>query len=393
MKQKLMKGLAINKLLDHKRTAALIAIMLPLALLFIYVVVRSGPLAPTLVTQIQVSKVSISPALFGIGTVEARYQYKVGPTIPGRVQTLKVDIGDQVTKGQLLGVMDSVDLEQRMEAQQSALMQAKAKLQEAQTRYQFSDEQFKRYQKLLESNSISEEQFLVKQQDYHIAEAGLAAARQELLRQEAEQKAMQAQQHNLDLISPIDGIVVKRNAEQGTTVVAGQSVIEIINPEDIWINVRFDQIHSTGLNPGLTALVNLRSKSKLDLSGKIYRVEPIADAVTEEFLAKVTIDELPQPLPSIGELAEVTIELDSLPSTTVIPNAALKRIDGELGVWKIIDGDIEYVPVSIGATDLDGLVEIKKGLSLGESVVLHSEKALTANSRIKVVESLVGKDK
>ncbi|MHC9511294.1 efflux RND transporter periplasmic adaptor subunit [Kangiella sp. M94] len=393
MKQKLIKGLSIKKLLEHKRTMALIAIMLPLALLFIYVILRSGPLSPILVTETKVTQASISPALFGIGTVETRYRYKIGPTVPGRVKTIEADIGDLVTKGQLLGVMDPVDLEERMTAQQSALMQAKAKLSEAETRYQFAQHQLKRYQSLLAASSVSEEQFDVKQQEFRIAEASFAAARQELLRQEAEQEAMKAQQHNLELISPVDGFIVSRSAEPGTTVVAGQSVLEIINPSDIWLNVRFDQIHATGLNTGLKAHIKLRSKSNQELLGEIYRVEPIADAVTEEFLAKITFDALPQPLPSIGELAEVTIELEALPANTAIPNAALKRIDGELGIWKIVDGELEFAHVSIGATDLNGLVEIQSGLSVGDSVVLYSEKALTDNSRIKVVEQLAGEAK
>lgn len=390
MMQTSLKSIQLSKLFEHKRTMALVAIMLPLALLFFYVILRSGPLAPILVTETKVTQASISPALFGIGTVEVRYRYKVGPTVPGRVKALEVDIGEQVSKEQLLGVMDPVDLEQRMQAQQSALMRSKAQLAEAQSRYQFANNQFERYQKLLASNSISEEQFSLKQQEFRVAEAGLAAAKQELLRQEAEQEAMKAQQHNLELISPVDGFIVSRGAEPGTTVVAGQPVLEIINPSDIWLNVRFDQIHATGLNTGLKAHIKLRSKSNQELLGEIYRVEPIADVVTEEFLAKITFDDLPEPLPPIGELAEVTIELEALPANTVIPNAALKRIDGELGVWKIVDGDLEYAPVSIGATDLNGLVEIHSGLSMGDSVVLYSEKALTANSRIKVVEQLAG---
>ncbi len=393
MKQKLIKGLSLKKLFEHKRTMALIAIMLPLALLFLYVILRSGPLSPVLVTETKVINTGISPALFGIGTVEARYRYKVGPIVPGRVKKLHVDIGEEVAKGQLLGVMDPVDLEELMTAQQSTLMQAKAKLSEAETRYQFAQDQFKRYQNLLAASSVSKEQFEVKHQELRIAEASLAAAKHELLRQQAEQEAMKAQQHNLELISPVDGFIVSRGAEPGTTVVAGQSVFEIINPSDIWLNVRFDQIHATGLNAGLKAHIKLRSKSNQELLGEIYRVEPIADAVTEEFLAKITFDDLPEPLPSIGELAEVTIELEALPTNAVIPNAAVKRIDGELGVWKIVDGDLEFAPISIGATDLNGLVEIKSGLSVGDSVVLYSEKVLAANSRIKVVEKLAGEAK
>lgn len=393
MMKKIIQGLSFRKIFEHKRTMALVAIMLPLALLFFYVILRSGPLSPILVTETKVTQASISPALFGIGTVEARYRYKVGPTVPGRVKTLHVDISEQVTKGQLLGVMDPVDLEQRMQAQQSALMRSKAQLAEAQSRYQFANNQFERYQKLLASDSISEEQFALKEQEFRVAEAGFAAAKQELLRQEAEQEAMKAQQHNLELISPVDGFIVSRAAEPGTTVVAGQPVLEIINPSDIWLNVRFDQIHATGLNSGLNAHIKLRSKSNQELLGEIYRVEPIADAVTEEFLAKITFDDLPEPLPSIGELAEVTIELEPVSAKAVVPNAALKRIEGKLGIWKIIDGDPEFAPVSIGATDLNGLIEIKSGLSMGDSVVLYSEKALTANSRIKVVEQLVGETK
>ncbi|WP_417445939.1 efflux RND transporter periplasmic adaptor subunit [Kangiella sp.] len=393
MKQKLIKGLSLKKLFEHKRTMALIAIMLPLALLFLYVILRSGPLSPILVTETKVIQTSLSPALFGIGTVEARYRYKVGPIVPGRVKSLEVDIGEEVTKGQLLGVMDPVDLEERMTAQQSALMQAKAKLSEAETRYQFAQDQFKRYQNLLAASSVSKEQFEVKQQELRIAEASFTAAKQELLRQQAEKEAMKAQKQNLELISPVEGFIVSRGAESGTTVVAGQSVLEIINPSDIWLNVRFDQIHATGLNAGLKAHIKLRSKSNQELLGEIYRVEPIADAVTEEFLAKITFDDLPEPLPSIGELAEVTIELEVLPTNAVIPNAAVKRIDGELGVWKIVDGDLEFAPISIGATDLNGLVEIKSGLSVGDSVVLYSEKVLAANSRIKVVEKLAGEAK
>lgn len=393
MMKKIIQGLSFRKIFEHKRTMALVAIMLPLALLFFYVILRSGPLSPILVTETKVTQASISPALFGIGTVEARYRYKVGPIIPGRVKTLHVDISEQVTKGQLLGVMDPVDLEQRMQAQQSALMRSKAQLTEAQSRYQFASNQFERYQKLLASDSISEEQFALKEQEFRVAEAGFAAAKQELLRQEAEQEAMKAQQHNLELISPVDGFIVSRAAEPGTTVVAGQPVLEIINPSDIWLNVRFDQIHATGLNSGLKAHIKLRSKSNQELLGEIYRVEPIADAVTEEFLAKITFDDLPKPLPSIGELAEVTIELEPVSAKAVVPNTALKRIEGKLGVWKIVDGDPEFAPVSIGATDLNGLVEIQSGLSVGDSVVLYSEKALTAKSRIKVVDQLVGETK
>ena len=58
----------------------------------------------------------------------------------------------------------------------------------------------------------------------------------------------------------MDGLVIARQADAGTTVVlAGQAVIELINPDSLWIDTRFDQISAEGLQAGLPAQVQLRS--------------------------------------------------------------------------------------------------------------------------------------
>jgi multidrug efflux pump subunit AcrA (membrane-fusion protein) len=90
----------------------------------------------------------------------------------------------------------------------------------------------------------------------------------------------------------------------------------------------------------------------------------------------------------LGELAEVTVALPELPLAPVIPNAAIKRSAGQLGVWLIRDGALEFTPVTMGASDLDGRVQISRGLKAGDRVVVYSAKALSAKSRIQVTERL-----
>lgn len=79
---------------------------LPLAIAllagFAYVVARSGPLAPVRVTVATVTEGQVAPELFGIGTVDARRAYAVGPTAPGRLLQVDVDVGDTVRAGQVL---------------------------------------------------------------------------------------------------------------------------------------------------------------------------------------------------------------------------------------------------------------------------------------------------
>jgi len=386
------------------RTLAMIAVIAPLLILFIYVALRSGPLAPVLVTVTAVENKAISPAIFGIGTLEARYTYKIGPTVAGRVKQVNVNVGDRVHAGQLLGEMEPIDLDNRIVAQEAtskramaSVLAAEAQTQDAVARKDFAKIQAKRYEDLLSSRSVSAEAVDAKRQENKVAESSLAAsnanleaARQELARTHADRGGLSQQRTNLRLVTPVDGLVASRDIDPGTTVIAGQSVVVVIDPKSLWVNVRFEQLSAYGLQAGLAARIALRSQKGHAMTGTVLRVEPFADAVTEEVLAKVVFDQLPEPLPPIGELVEVTVALAKQPSAPVMPNASVQRIEGQLGVWAIEDGDLKFAPIRIGATDLDGNVQVVEGLKAGQKIVLYSQHALKVSSRIKIVKRIPG---
>lgn len=372
------------------RTLALIAAIVPLLILFIYVGLRSGPLAPVAVTVTSVTSEAVSPALFGIGTVEARHTHKIGPIFAGRIQRLDVQVGDEVKAGQVLGEMDPVDLEDRGRSLEAAVRRAEAVLREAEARHAFASTQAQRYDELYVSRSVSEELRGTKRQELQIAAAARAVAQAEVVRVRSDREGLGVQQGSLRLVAPVDGLVVAREADPGTTVVAGQAVVELIDPSSLWMNVRFDQISAAGLRRDLPAQIVLSSRSGLPLKGHVLRVEPKADAVTEETLAKVVFDTQPESLPPLGELAEVTVNLPALPAAPTVANAALRRLGEQTGVWKLVDGDLQFVPVKLGASDLNGRVQVREGVAVGDQVVTYSEKTLTAKSRIKVVDHIAG---
>ena len=374
----------------QRRTLALVVVLVTLLALFVYVATRSGPLAPVAVTVAKVESRTLAPSLFGIGTVEARYTYKIGPTVAGRVKRVGVHVGDLVKAGQILGEMDPVDLDDRVRSQESGLKRAEAALREAAARQSYAETQARRYEELLAVRSTSEEIVATKRQERQIADAALSVAREDLARSRSDRDALAAQRSNLRLISPVDGVVVLRDAEPGTTIVAGQAVVEVIDPKSIWINVRFDQISASGLAADLPVRITLRSRKDQQLKGRVVRVEPKADAVTEEMLAKVVFDTLPKSLPAIGELAEVTVDLPGLPAAPVISNAAVRREGDKVGVWQLVGDDLRFTPVRLGTSDLDGHVQVLHGLKEGDEIVTHSEKALTSQSRVKIVERLAG---
>jgi HlyD family secretion protein len=380
-------------LIAHKRIIALVGMLIPLLVLFIYVAIRSGPLASVAVTVASVQEQSIEPAVFGIGIVEARYTNKIGPTFTGRVKRLDVHVGDLVKAGQVLGEMDPIDFDDRIRSQEALLKRAEAMLRETKVRQAYAQTQAQRYEKLLTTRSVSEEAVVTKQQELQVANAALLGAREDIARIRADHAAVITQRDNLRLVAPVDGLVTMRNVDPGTIVVAGQPVVEIIDTNSLWIDVRFDQISSAGLEAELVAQIVLRSRSEQALLGHVLRVEPLADAVTEETLAKVTFDNLPSPLPPVGELAEVTVILPKLSATPVIPNAAIHRVNEKLGVWQIIDGDIRFTPVQLGVGNLDGYMQVRQGLKTGDQIIVYSEKTLTTFSRIHEVKNLSGATK
>lgn len=388
----------------NRRTLALVAVLALLLALLGYVALRSGPLATVPVTATLVESRAIAPAHFGIGTVEARLAFRIGPIAAGRIKRVDVNVGDKVRAGQVLGEMDSVDLDDRIAGQAAALKRAaaavsaaEAQVREAVARAAYADTQAGRYENLLQQGMVSAEAAGAKRQERQVAEAGLSAARansdaagQELVRIRTDREGLIRQRANLLLVAPAAGQVVARNADPGTTLVAGQSVVEVIDPASLWINVRFDQLRISGLRAGLPVRIELRSHGGPAKPGRVARVEPLADAVTEETLAKVVFDSLPEPLPSVGEMVEITVALPALQSEPTVPNAAVMRIDGRLGVWLIRDNKLRFAPVTMGATDLEGRVQILEGLTAGEQVVVYSPRALTPRTRVKVVARLPG---
>ncbi len=380
-----MKGLPFSG-----RTLAVLVVVVPLLALLAYVALYSGPLAPVAVTLETLQSRPISPALFGIGTVEARHSYQIGPTATGRLETLLVEVGDRVQAGQVLGEIDPVELDDRVSAQESTLNRNQAALREAQARLSFARSQAQRYEQMWERHLISEEAVTAKRQELQIAQAAHAAASEDLARAGSDRNAAIAQRGNLKLIAPVAGIVARRNVDPGTTVVAGQAVVELIDPSSLWVNVRFDQISAGGLAAGLAADIELRSRSGVSLPGRVLRIEPMADAVTEEALAKVVFAGIPEPLPPIGELAEVTVRLPPVAAAPVLSNAAIRRDGERVGVWQLVDGSPRFIEVSFGAADLDGNVQVLDGLKEGDQVIAYSEKAISARSRIRVVEQIPG---
>lgn len=384
------------------RRVALAAAAVALLAALAFVMMRSGPLAATRVTVQPAQAGTVAPAIFGIGTVEARRTYLVGPTAAGRVARVLVDVGDTVRAGQLLAEVDPVDLDQRiaaldasMQRADSAAAAAEAQRQDALAKRELAAINAHRYQELGRQNFVSPSGVEAKQQERASADAALTAAQanvaaavQDRKRLAAERAGLLQQRQNVRLVAPADALVTSRDAEPGSTVLAGQAVVKLLDPKSLWVKVRFDQGQAGALATGLRASIALRSRPALPLTGQVARIEAVSDSVTEERLAQVTFDSIPAGA-AIGDLAEVTVTLPPAAAAVVVSNASIRQQADRAGVWVAGRDGPRFAPVRLGPSGLDGRVAVVAGLEPGEPVIVHSERELRAGSRIRIVDALV----
>lgn len=371
---------------------------------FGWVVATQGPLAPVKVTTTTIQSGTLETSVFGIGTIEARRSYSLGPTLASRVAKIHVDEGEFVSRGQVLVELDGVDLDARLNSavlagERSAMLvrSAEALVAEAQSRVKMAREDETRYQQMRGKDFVTDELLEAKrhastaaQAALEAASASLEASRREHARGLSEVEGVRQQRERLKLLSPVTGVVMARLVEPGSTVLAGQPIVQLIDPASRWITARIDQGQAGGVRLGQGVSIILRSNPASPISGRVAQVDWISDAITEERTVQIVAD---QPLGNIplGEQVEVTIQLARLDNTHWIPSAALHRERQQQGVWLVREGSVVFRTVKTGVTTLDGRSQIVEGLGAQDQVIVHSMQAMRPGIKIKVVPDLVVK--
>lgn len=155
----------------------------------------------------KVSRTSMTNVVTATGTVEPVTEVEVGTQVSGIINRIYVDYNSVVTKGQLIAEMDKVTLEAELRAQEAQLSNAKAE-------YEYQQKNYARSKVLFEKKLISDTDYETATYNYEKAEAAYNQA----------QASMVKVRQNLGyatITSPIDGVVISKEVEEGQTVAAG----------------------------------------------------------------------------------------------------------------------------------------------------------------------------
>ena len=332
---------------------------------------------------VMVHKIAAGPIVaevMGTGTLEARVKTVISPRIQERLAEVLVDQNDPVKAGQLLARLDDGELKQQVEVAEATLAAARATAERVrvdESRAQAVENQarltHRRASQLVVKNINSQDEMDKAIEQLHVAEADLKRARAATV--EAQQQIITAeknlayQKERLSftrIVSPYDGLIVRRDRDPGGVVVPGSSLLQLISTNEIWVSAWVDETAMARLSPGQPARVVFRSEPPKSYPGEVARLGSEADRETREFLVDVRVKVLPKNW-AVGQRAEAYIETGRKESALVVPLRFMSWRSGKPGAFAVENGKARWREVKLGLRGLETL-EVVEGLSAGAVV-------------------------
>lgn len=343
---------------------------------------------------------SIAVQVFGLGTVEARVQSKIGFKVSGVLAELAADIGDRVTKGDMLARLDSREQQAQVarakafvEQGEASLQKALASVTKATANYTNARTINERRQRLMQTGVEPIEVAQTAQAAEATAAADLALAKSDVAVAQAAiddtRAQMRQQSVTLDfhaLTAPYDAMVIQRQKELGMALAAGEPVFTIIDPKTVWVLAYVDESKAGEIALGQPADIVLRSQPSRHIAGHVARIQPESDRVNEERRVEVAFDQIPDDF-HLGEQAEVYITTIHLDDPILVPEAAIIGLGRGGGtVWTVEAERLHQREVRLGHRLLDGRYEITAGVPVGASVVTQLRSGLRIGRAAKIVQ-------
>src|SRR6266481_2742057 len=314
------------------------------------------------------------------GMIQAFSQSPIYARVDGYVRTWYVDIGAHVTKGQLLAEIDAPEVDQQ-------LNQARAMLNQAQTSLALAKVTAPRYQELIKTNSVSQQEVDQNNQNLAAQEANVQAASAAVGR-------LEQMQSYEKIVAPFDGVITERKTDFGDLVNAGNAGVgrelsRISQNNVVRVFVTVPEEFSTQVKPGTRASMDVISLPNRHFAASVTRT---ADSI--DITSRTLTVELDVPNPS-GELlsgayANVHFQLPLnvvplvLPSSTILFQADCPQV----GIVNS-QNQVELRKVTLGH-DFGDTIEIMAGVRPADAVIANPPDSLTNGMRVAVQSTAKG---
>jgi RND family efflux transporter MFP subunit len=302
----------------------------------------------------------------------------------GYVKAWYHDIGSHVSKGELLAVIETPELDQQ-------LAQAKADLSTAQSNAALAKTTAARYADLIGNNAVS-------QQDTDNAATQLQSTSTQVNSATANVRRLEELQSFERIVAPFDGVITTRNIDIGQlitatgstttagagTVMSSREIFDLSAIDTLRVFVNVPQIYAPDAKNGVIATLTLPQYPGRKFEGRLVRTSSAVDPATRTLLAEVDVkNPSGELLP--GSYTEVHLHTSSAAPALIVPVSALILQPDGLYVATVDGNGIAHLIRVSAGRDLGTTVEILTGLQPSQGVIANPPDSLTDGEKVRVV--------
>jgi HlyD family secretion protein len=367
-------------------------------------------------TRLRIAEVTRG-TLIRDAAVNGRVVAAVSPTLyapAASTVTLKINAGDKVKKGDLLAVLDSPDLSNQLQREQSSLDQLEAEVarqrilaekqkllarrdaDEAEVARLGAQRDLQRTERGYKAGAISEVDFLRAQDALKSAEIRSRQATQasgleiqdvglelktklsQLERERLTLADVQRRVDELNVRAPVDGVVGTLSVADRAVVAANTALMTVVDLSRLEVELEVPESYADDLGLGMTAQVTI---GVAEANGKISALSP--EVVNHEVLARVRFDGAQPPGLRQNQRVSARVLIEEKPNVVMVERGPFVEADGGRYAY-VMDGNIAVRrPVQLGATSVSA-VEIVSGVKPGDKVVIAGTDSFANAERVRV---------
>jgi RND family efflux transporter MFP subunit len=320
-------------------------------------------------------------------SVQAFDQTPIYARTSGYVKARYVDIGDHVRQGQLLAVIDDPQTAQALMQAKATVAQLKAQLAQAQANSVLSTVTDQRWQSLVHSGVVSQQDADTRHAQAGADTATVSAAHANIAAGEANVRSLTEQASFSRVTAPFSGVILSRAIDNGSLISSGSQtgvtqMFSIGQADKVRVFASVPQSNSVGLAAGHMAKVTVRELPGKVYTGTIARTSQSIDPGTRTLLVEVDLKNDGRILP--GMYATVIFDLPRDSSAPVIlpANALVIRTSGPQAVVLDNNNVVHFRSIVLGR-DLGVATEVVGGLKPGDTVVLSPGDSVYDGAKVQ----------
>jgi RND family efflux transporter MFP subunit len=322
------------------------------------------------------------------GTMEANAQFTVSAKIDGRIDELKVDLGDTVSRGQLVAVLDGAEYQQSVAQAEADKAVAAANLAEARSQLVIADRELQRLDSLTKKGISSASQRDTAKAEQLARDAHVQVSQAQLARAEAELETARIRLAYTRIRASWQGeqesrVVAQRFLDEGEIVAANQPLLRIVDLDPIiavfYVTER--DYAQLALQQEVELLTDVYPGVVFE--GHISRIAPVFDEGTRQARVEATVSNIDGRLKP-GMYVRAQVVLKTVEKTTVVPEQALTTREKQKGIFVIKEGSeqVAWRPVQVGIREA-GMVQVT-GADLQGQVVTLGQQLLDDGTQVSI---------